>query len=136
MRRDKFFLTALFMTVFSIPLFSNNSAQPAESEKQVAKKTPTMNSPYADTSMTSESDCSSLSSEEQDFASKLNDTNAMMFCSKMTPMQRQKAMQMSGMRGSSGTKMNPDDAVQNMMQNNGGQMNKGSQRGSGACPVQ
>ncbi len=85
--------------------------------------------------MMSPGDCSDMSDDEQDFASQLNDTNSMMFCSKMTPMQRQKAMQMAGMRGPSGTKMSPDDAVQNVMKNSGMQGGKG-QRGSSACPVQ
>jgi|GEM_PF-6920139 len=135
MKRKEIFLTALFMTVFSVPLFSNDSAQFAESEL-VAKKSTNTKSQYADEPMMSQSDCSALSSDEQDFASQLNDANAMMFCSKMTPMQRQKAMQMSGMQGSSGAQMSPDDAVQKVMQNSGGQMNKGNRKGAGACPVQ
>lgn len=79
--------------------------------------------------------CSGLSADEQTFASQLNDSNAMMFCSQMTPAQRQKAMQMNGTRGPSGTKMSPDDSVQNVMKNSAPNAGKG-QRGSGACPVQ
>ena len=136
MKRKKIFLTALFMTLFSMPLFSNDSALSAESEKLVAKKSTNTKSQYADEPMMSQSDCSALSSDEQDFASQLNDGNAMMFCSKMTPVQRQKAMQMAGMQGPSGAQMSPDDAVQKVMQNSGGQMNKGNRKGAGACPVQ
>src|SRR5689334_3788703 len=110
MKGKKKILTSLFILLCNIPLFSSEGALSAESEKLVAKKSPSMKSPYADEPMMSTSDCSALSSDEQDFASQLNDNNAKIFCSKMSPMQRQQAMQMSGMRGLSGTKMTPDEA--------------------------
>lgn len=93
------------------------------------------NSVYGDDSMMMNDSCSGLSADEQNFASQLNDSNAMMFCSQMTPAQRQKAMQMNGTRGPSGTKMSPDDSVQYAMKNSAPNAGKG-QRGSGACPVQ
>jgi len=136
MKGKKFFITAIVMSAACMPLFSAESESAIESDKLIAKKNQNkQNSQYADEPMMSQDDCSALSSDEQTFASQLNDNNSMMFCSKMSPMQRQKAMQMTGMRGPSGTKMSPDDAVQNVMKNSGMQNEKG-QRGSSACPVQ
>jgi hypothetical protein len=88
---------------------------------------------YGDTPMMSQDMCSDLTDEEQNFAAMLNNNNAMTFCSKMSPMQRQKAMQMSATAGPAGVpRMSPDDAVQAVMQGN----TMTRPRGAGACPVQ
>ena len=76
-------------------------------------------------------DCSQLTTDEQSFAAKLTSTNAMNFCSKMNPSQRQRAMQMTTTPDASGTMMNPNDAVQKVMQDNG----MTQSRSGGACPV-
>lgn len=85
---------------------------------------------YDDELMMSEDDCSTLTQDEQDFSAKLNDNNSMIFCSQMTAIQRQKAMQLSGRKGPSGSKLSPNDAVQQVMKNS-----KSSGK-SGSCPVQ
>jgi hypothetical protein len=103
-------------------------------ENEIAAKQNQNN--YYDDQMMMTPDCSDLTMDEQNFASQLNDTNAMMFCSKMTPMQRQKAMQLNGTRGPSGKKMTPDDAVQSVMKSGNMQGTGKGQRGSSACPVQ
>lgn len=99
-----------------------------ESNEYVAKK---QQPSYADEPMTSQNPCSALTTDEQTFASKLNTTNSSTFCSKMTPMQRQQAMQMANTKGASNTKMTPDQAVQKVM---AGSSQKAP--GSKACPVQ
>jgi hypothetical protein len=133
MKNEKIFILAIAMSALSVPLFSAESPSSLENEKLLAQRN--QYNDNSDQAMMSPADCSEMSEDEQDFASQLNDANSKTFCSKMTPMQRQKAMQMTGMRGSSGTKISPDDAVQNVMKNSGMQGGKG-QRGSGACPVQ
>jgi hypothetical protein len=85
---------------------------------------------YDDEQMMSDDDCSTFTQDEQDFSAKLNDNNSMIFCSQMTAMQRQKAMQLSGGKGPSGSKMSPNEAVQQVMKNG-----KRSEK-SGSCPVQ
>lgn len=93
-------------------------------DQNVAQNNDNMNN------MNMSDDCSQLSDDEQNFAGQLSDMNAMAFCSKMSSMQRQKAMQMSTMKGGN---MSPDDAVQKVMQGN---MSKQPSRNSGgACPV-
>lgn len=119
--RKKIFAIVICGMAFSPPLFSASKSNQNNSNQQ-----------YNNSMMMSQDAqdaCSNLSSDEQDFAAKLNDMNAMTFCAQMSPIQRQKAMQMTGSRGPSGTKMTPDDAVQSVMQNNT------PQRSGGACPV-
>ncbi len=81
--------------------------------------------------MSTNGDCAKLNTEEQAFAAKLTSTNAANFCSKMNPSQRQKAMQMTTTPDSTGTMMNPNDAVQKVMQDSG----MTQMRSGGACPV-
>jgi hypothetical protein len=121
MRIKKIFTIAIALSTCSASLFSTDEGN------QIAQNSQKMMSP---------GDCSDMTQGEQDFASQLNDANSMMFCSKMTPVQRQRAMQMAGMQGPSGNPMSPDDAVQNVMKNSGGMPNNRGPRGSGACPVQ
>ena len=132
MNSKNFFIYLYFLTACGGMLFSTEVSQ--STEKMVAKKS--SQPQYADESLMSQTDCSALSSKEQGFASQLSDANQILFCSKMTSMQRQKAMQMAGMQGTSGINMSPDEAVQDLMQNNDAQMNSKRQKGSGACPVQ
>lgn len=83
-------------------------------------------------------DCSKLTPEEQNFSYQLmNANNKMMFCNQFTSEQRQDAMQMMGQTTSSGAMMTADQAVQQVMQDNG-MMPMGMQKGKaagGACPV-
>ena len=129
MYRKLFFLTVCAAS--SATVFSTEEKEIAAAQNQ--------NYNYNDQMMQSP-DCSSLSMDEQSFASQLNDTNAMTFCSTMTPAQRQKAMQMNGTRGPSGKKMTPDDAVQSVMKSSNmqgsGQGAGKNQKSSSACPVQ
>jgi len=99
-----------------------------ENNEYVAKK---QQPSYADEPMTTQNPCSALTTDEQAFASKLNTTNSSIFCSKMTPMQRQKAMQMASTKGPSNTKVTPDEAVQKVMSGSNPKA-----PGSKACPVQ
>jgi hypothetical protein len=105
-----------------------HSLHSQENNEYIAKK---QQPSYADEPMTSQNPCSGLTTDEQAFAAKLNTTNSSTFCSKMTPMQRQQAMQMTNTKGPSNTKMTPDQAVQKVMAG-------GNQKapGSKACPVQ
>lgn len=137
MKCEKFFL----MTVALTALTTVSADCPGCCEREVAAQS---NQNYGgannsgssfDETMLPPGNCSAMTQDEQDFSAKLNDTNAMLFCSKMTSAQRQKAMQMAGTRGPSGVKMTPDDAVQNVSRNSG--MPSGNkQRGGSACPVQ
>lgn len=124
----------MFRKLFFFSTCALSSAAFSSEGSEIAAKQNQNN--YYNDQMTMTPDCSDLSMDEQNFASQLNDTNAMMFCSKMTPMQRQKAMQMNGTRGPSGKKMTPDDAVQSVMKNGNTQGTGKGQRGSSACPVQ
>lgn len=128
MTRKQLLIKIILITAFSLPLYSAAKNPPS---KTPPPKKP--NQQLADDQMISPNQCSALTQDEQNFAKNLNDMNAMMFCTKMSPVQRQKAMQMSTMRGPNGNKMTPDDAVQNVMGTN---PNNGRQRGTGACPVQ
>ncbi|HEY2810776.1 MAG TPA: hypothetical protein VGJ00_05255 [Rhabdochlamydiaceae bacterium] len=122
MSGKKFFTTFLLAATCSSFLLSADNKNKNPPKKQ-----------YGDTPMISPNACSGLTDEEQNFAAMLNDSNAMMFCSKMSPMQRQKAMQMSATGGPAGVpRMSPDDSVQAVMQGN----TMTRPRGSGACPVQ
>lgn len=118
----------LKVTTFILSVLAFHSLHSQEDNEYVAKKQPPT---YADEPMTSQNPCSALTTDEQTFASKLNTTNSSTFCSKMTPMQRQQAMQMANTKGPSNTKMTPDQAVQKVM---AGSNQKAP--GSKACPVQ
>jgi|HubBroStandDraft_4_1064222.scaffolds.fasta_scaffold146576_3 hypothetical protein len=79
-------------------------------------------------------DCAQLTPTEQNFANQINDVNSkMMFCTQFTQQQRRQAMQMMGTTGASGNMMTADEAVQQVMQNNGGMPQRS--RSSGGCPV-
>jgi hypothetical protein len=82
-------------------------------------------------------DCTKLTSDEQSFANQVLDmNNRTMFCTQFTVSQRRQAMQMMGQQDTSGNMMTADQAVKQVMQNNG--MTPMNQRGtssSGGCPV-
>jgi hypothetical protein len=81
-------------------------------------------------------DCSTMSVAEQSFANQLNDmNNRAAFCTQFTPQQRQQAMQMNGQLDSSGNMMNPDQAVQQVMQTNPTPAMQQRKRTGGGCPV-
>ncbi|MGC1878471.1 MAG: hypothetical protein WA347_06880 [Rhabdochlamydiaceae bacterium] len=89
------------------------------------------------TPMNQTPDCTQLTVDEQNFANQLMDmNNRSMFCTRFTPQQRQQAMQMMGQTNASGTMMNADQSVQNVMQRNGmTPMNQQQRPSTGACPV-
>ncbi len=82
-------------------------------------------------------DCTQLTPDEQNFANQVNDmNNKMMFCTQFTSQQRQQAMQMMGQMDATGNMMTADQAVKQVMQNNGmTPMSQQKSRSSGGCPV-
>jgi hypothetical protein len=90
--------------------------------------------------MQKQADCSTMTADEQSFASQLMDPNMkMMFCSKFTPDQRSSCMQMAQQPDASGNMMTPDQAVQKMMQDNNMTMPTTpgkTSKASDTCPVQ
>lgn len=127
--KKKFFTFLLVMTLGVSFLSADNKTNKNPSPKKSQQK-------YADEPLLSQDACSSLTKEEQNFASQLNDDNALIFCSQMSSTQRQKAMQMAQARGKSSPKISPDDAVQNVIQKDNIQNNNKRPRSGGACPVQ
>jgi hypothetical protein len=86
--------------------------------------------------MSSVADCSKMSTAEQSFAGQLTDVNnKAMFCSQFTPQQRQQAMQMSGQMDASGNRINPDQAVQQVMASASIPATQPRVRSGGGCPV-
>lgn len=114
--------------ILAIGVLASLALYSEEDKGYVAKK---QQPSYAEDPALSQNPCSALTTDEQAFATKLNSTNSSIFCSKMTPMQRQKAMQMTSTKGPSGTKMTPDDAVEKVMSSSNMKA-----PGSKACPVQ
>jgi hypothetical protein len=64
-------------------------------------------------------DCSSMSTEMQQFASSLTPANQAMFCGEFTDGQRASAMQMASTQDATGAAMSPDEAVQKVAGANG-----------------
>jgi hypothetical protein len=118
----------LKVCTLTLGVIASLSLHSEEDKGYVAKK---QQPSYADQPMTSQNPCSTLTADEQTFASKLNSTNSSIFCSKMTPMQRQKSMQMASTKGPSNMRMSPDEAVQQVMAGS-----NPNAPGSKACPVQ
>jgi hypothetical protein len=114
--------------ILAIGMLASLSLYSEEDKGYIAKK---QQPSYAEDQAMSQNPCNALTTDEQAFAAKLNTTNSSLFCSKMTPMQRKNAMQMTNTKGPSGMKMTPDDAVQKVMSSSN---TKAS--GSKACPVQ
>lgn len=78
-------------------------------------------------------DCSSMSTDMQAFAKKLNPNNKMIFCQKMNDGQRSLSMQMSAQADSSGKPvMTPDQAVQKVAKDNN---LMAPAKGPSGCPV-
>ncbi len=90
------------------------SAPIADAEQEIAAAT----TPNGGGAMTSPGSCTSMPADQQTFASQLSADNMSMFCSKFSPDQRTAAMQMTSKPGANGTKMSPDQAVQQVMKNN------------------
>jgi len=114
--------------ILAIGMLASLSLYSEEDKGYVAKK---QQPSYAEDPAMAQNPCSALTTDEQAFAKKLSSSNSTLFCSKMTPMQRQNAMQMANTKGPSGMKMTPDDAVQKVMSSSNTKA-----PGSKACPVQ
>lgn len=114
--------------ILAVGILASFSLCSEEDKGYIAKK---QQPSYGQDPAMSQNPCSALTTDEQAFATKLNSSNSSLFCSKMTPMQRQKAMQMANSKGPSGAKITPDDAVQKVMSSSNTKA-----PGSKACPVQ
>lgn len=79
----------------------------------------------------SQSPCSTLTADEQQFAFGLTPQNRQVFCSKFTPVQRAAAMQLTSQPDPTGALLSPDDAVQKVVDS----MNiSPNSQGTGVCP--
>lgn len=77
-------------------------------------------------------DCSNMTPDMQAFAGKLNANNKVMFCGKMSDMQRNACIQMSNQIDAGGKPiMTPDQAVQRVAKDN----NMMGPKGPSGCPV-
>ncbi len=68
--------------------------------------------------MQTPSDCSSLTTDEQNFAQQLSPTNKQLFCHTFNTAQRHAAMQMSRQPDSSGQMPSPDMSVRQVARDN------------------
>lgn len=77
-------------------------------------------------------DCSTMSTDIQQFASQMTAANKAIFCGKFTDSQRASAMQMASTQIETGMMMTPDEAVQKVSEASGSKPQGKSPTG---CPV-
>lgn len=80
-----------------------------------------------------EINCTALSSDMQEFAAQLSDSNRKVFCNSFNDVQRSTAIQLSSQPDSAGNMMSADQAVMKVARDNNITIPSASQ-GSG-CPV-